>query len=178
VSNVDLLWIGPLMLLLLVLKGFFSGSEIALVNADKIKLGHAAKQGRRGPRLVLELFRRPERVLTTTLVGTNVTTVTLTTLGTHRVEARRIETDMTPVVFLLVSDLRLKDHVVQILAIERGGDFQPVPRGEDRCQAGDRLVVFGRARAIEHLFEPEETATLEVVETEESGEADRVASAV
>jgi putative hemolysin len=81
-SNVDLLWIVPVMLLLLLLKGFFSGSEIALVNADKIKLGHAAKQGRRGARLVLELFRRPERLLTTTLVGTNVATVTLTTLGT------------------------------------------------------------------------------------------------
>jgi CBS domain containing-hemolysin-like protein len=81
-SNIDLFWIVPVMLLLLVTKGFFSGSEIALVNADKIKLGHAAKQGRRGARLVLDLFRRPERVLTTTLVGTNVATVTLTTLGT------------------------------------------------------------------------------------------------
>jgi CBS domain containing-hemolysin-like protein len=82
VSAVDLVWIVPVMLLLLALKGFFSGSEIALVSADRIKLGHAAKQGRRGARLVLEMFRRPERVLTTTLVGTNVATVTLTTLGT------------------------------------------------------------------------------------------------
>jgi CBS domain containing-hemolysin-like protein len=82
VSNVDLLWIVPVMLLLLLLKGFFSGSEIAPVNADKIKLGHAAKQRRTGARLVLDLFRRPERLLTTTLVGTNVATVTLTTLGT------------------------------------------------------------------------------------------------
>jgi hypothetical protein len=73
-------------------------------------------------------------------------------------------------------DLRLKDHVVQILAIERGGDFLAIPRGEDRLQAGDRLVVFGRALAIEHLFEPEEAATFEVTETQESSEADRTAS--
>lgn len=81
-SAVDLLWVVPVMLVLLLLKGFFSGSEIALVHADKIQLGHAAKQGRRGARLVIEMFRRPERLLTTTLVGTNVATVTLTTLGT------------------------------------------------------------------------------------------------
>jgi len=81
-SLLDLLWIVPLMVLLLGLKGFFSGSEIAMVNADRIKLGYAAKQGQRGPRLVLELFRHPERILTTTLVGTNLATVTLTTLGT------------------------------------------------------------------------------------------------
>jgi CBS domain containing-hemolysin-like protein len=82
VSTLDLVWAIPLMLALLGLKGFFSGSEIALVNADRIQLGYAAKQGRRGARLILDLFRRPERVLTTTLVGTNLATVTLTTLGT------------------------------------------------------------------------------------------------
>ena len=81
-SNLDLLWIIPLMLVLLAMKGFFSGSEIALVNADRPKLGHAAKQGSMGARMVLESFRRPERILTTTLVGTNLATVTLTTLGT------------------------------------------------------------------------------------------------
>ncbi len=77
-----LLWIIPLMLFLLLLKGFFSGSEIALVSADKIKLSHRAKQGDRGAQLVLELFRQPEKLLTTTLVGTNFATVTLTTIGT------------------------------------------------------------------------------------------------
>jgi len=81
-STLDLLWIAPVLLVLLALKGFFSGSEIALVNADRIKLGRAAKHGQRGAQLVIELFRRPERVLTTTLVGTNIATVTLTTLGT------------------------------------------------------------------------------------------------
>ena len=70
------------MLVMLLLKGFFSGSEIALVNADKIKLSHRAKQGNRGARLVVQLFKRPEQLLTTTLIGTNISTVVLTTLGT------------------------------------------------------------------------------------------------
>jgi len=71
-----------LMLFLLMLKGFFSGSEIALVNADKIKLHHKAKQGDRGAKLVLKLFESPELLLGTTLVGTNIATVALVTLGT------------------------------------------------------------------------------------------------
>lgn len=70
------------MLLLLLLKGFFSGSEIALVNADKLKLHHRAHQGQKGARMVLKLFQTPDVLLGTTLVGTNVSTVALATLGT------------------------------------------------------------------------------------------------
>jgi CBS domain containing-hemolysin-like protein len=70
------------MIALLLLQGFFSGSEIALVHADRLKLHHLANQGHRGAALVLNLFRRPEVLLGTTLVGTNLSLVTLTTLGT------------------------------------------------------------------------------------------------
>ena len=70
------------MLVLLLLQGFFSGSEIALVNADKLHLRHRAKNGHAGSRLVLEAFKRPERLLATTLVGTNIATVSLATIGT------------------------------------------------------------------------------------------------
>ena len=78
----DLFWILVSMVVLLLLKGFFSGSEIALVNADKIKLNARANQGHRGAKLVLRLFQRPEVLLGTTLVGTNISTVILTTIGT------------------------------------------------------------------------------------------------
>ena len=78
----ELFWILVSMLVLLLLKGFFSGSEIALVNADKIKLNARANQGHRGAKLVLRLFQRPEVLLGTTLVGTNISTVILTTIGT------------------------------------------------------------------------------------------------
>lgn len=78
----DLLWAVPLMLLLLLLKGFFSGSEIALVSSDKIKLRTRAKQGDRGAKVALAMFRSPEKLLSTTLVGTNVSSVILTTVGT------------------------------------------------------------------------------------------------
>ncbi|MCW8963635.1 MAG: hemolysin family protein [Gammaproteobacteria bacterium] len=71
-----------IMLFLLFLKGFFSGSEIALVNSDKLKLHHKANQGSKGAQLVLKLFETPDVLLGTTLVGTNIFTIALTTLGT------------------------------------------------------------------------------------------------
>ena len=78
----DFLMIALIMLVLLLLKGFFSGSEIALVNVDKLKLRHKSKQGHKGAMMVLELFKKPDVMLGTTLVGTNISTVALTTIGT------------------------------------------------------------------------------------------------
>jgi putative hemolysin len=78
----DILIILLVMMVLLLLKGFFSGSEIALVNSDKFKMHHRAKQGNRGAKLVLRLFETPDVLLGTTLVGTNIATIILTTLGT------------------------------------------------------------------------------------------------
>jgi len=70
-----------IILFFLILKGFFSGSEIAMVNSDKLKLRHQAKMGNKGARLVLKLFKKPDVILGTTLVGTNIATVIISTLG-------------------------------------------------------------------------------------------------
>ena len=78
----DILLTLLLMVVLLMLKGFFSGSEIAMVNADKVKLNALAGKGHKGSRMVLEEFRSPEMFLGTTLVGTNIATIVLTTVGT------------------------------------------------------------------------------------------------
>ena len=62
-------------------EAFFSGSEIAIVSIDKIKLRHSAKQGRHSSNLILKMLKRPEKILGTTLVGTNVFTITGTTIA-------------------------------------------------------------------------------------------------
>lgn len=63
-------------------EAFFSGSEIALISVDRIRLRHNAKIGHRSSQLVVNLLKRPERILGTTLIGTNLCTVTSTTLAT------------------------------------------------------------------------------------------------
>ncbi len=78
----DIIYIFLAMVILLLLKGFFSGSEIALVNSDKIHMHHKANQGDAGAKLILKMFKEPDVILGTTLVGTNIATVILTALGT------------------------------------------------------------------------------------------------
>jgi len=53
----------------LVLEAFFSGSELAIVSADKLKLAHRAAQGHRGAKAALALAHRPEWFFSTTLLG-------------------------------------------------------------------------------------------------------------
>ncbi|MDX1733606.1 MAG: hemolysin family protein [Halioglobus sp.] len=70
------------LLVLLLLQGFFSGAEIAIVNCDRARLRHRAKQGDAGSKLALHMLERPEVLLSTTLVGTNISLVLLTAIAT------------------------------------------------------------------------------------------------
>lgn len=71
-----------IMVLCLGLEAFFSGSEIGVVSADRAKLLHEAEHGSRGARLALQMLQKPEWLLSTTLVGTNLAIVTNTTVAT------------------------------------------------------------------------------------------------
>ena len=71
-----------IMVICLGCEAFFSGSEIGVVSADRMKLRHQAAQGSRGAALALEMLNKPEWLLSTTLVGTNIAVVTNTTMAT------------------------------------------------------------------------------------------------
>jgi len=62
-----------------------------------------------------------------------------------------------------LSDLRLKQNLVQVLAIERGPRFHPIPGGVDELVAGDDLIVYGDRDSVERLLKPEEAEFLGVV---------------
>lgn len=62
-----LLWITPTILLI---EGFFSGSEIALLSSDRLVLEKLKKQGSAGARVALELLRSPEKIFSVTLLMT------------------------------------------------------------------------------------------------------------
>lgn len=67
--------------LCLLLEGFFSGSEIAIVSADQLKLRHRAAKGSKGAKLALKMLETPEWLLSITLIGTNIAVVTNTTMA-------------------------------------------------------------------------------------------------
>ena len=51
---------------------FFSGAETAIVSCSRIRIRHLAKGRDRKAQIVEKLLAKPERVLATTLVGTNI----------------------------------------------------------------------------------------------------------
>jgi len=71
-----------IIILCLLLEGFFSGSEIGIISADQIKLRHRAAKGSKGAKLALKMLEKPEWLLSVTLVGTNISVVTNTTMVT------------------------------------------------------------------------------------------------
>lgn len=70
-----LLTLIPVIVLLLLLEGFLSGSEITMVAADRKKLSRFAHAGSRWDRLTFRILKEPSWFLSATLVGSNLAEV-------------------------------------------------------------------------------------------------------
>lgn len=57
------------LLVLLILSGIFSGSETAMMAANRFKLRHAAQNGHRGAKLTLALLQKTDKLLGLILLG-------------------------------------------------------------------------------------------------------------
>lgn len=66
-------------LVTIVLSGFFSGSEIAFVTANRLKIEIKHRQKKPGANITAEFIRHPEDFLTTTLVGNNLVNILYST---------------------------------------------------------------------------------------------------
>jgi CBS domain containing-hemolysin-like protein len=114
------------MLLLLLLQGFFSGAEIAIVSCDRAKLRHRARPGDAGSRLALRMLERPEVLLSTTLVGTNISLVLLTALATTlAITAFGNEGDLLAVLLLAPVTLTLGEVVPKSVYQQVSNDLTP-----------------------------------------------------
>jgi CBS domain containing-hemolysin-like protein len=67
---------------LILIEGFFSGSEIALLSADRLSLKKQAKQGNKSAKFALSLMDRPEQIISTTLLMTSLCVITISSLLT------------------------------------------------------------------------------------------------
>ncbi len=83
-SSIELEWllvIGAIFVLL-VLSGFFSGSETALTAASRPRLHLLSRQGNRRAGIVLSLLRRSERLIGAILLGNNLVNILASALAT------------------------------------------------------------------------------------------------
>jgi len=61
-----------LLVVLLLLSAFFSGSETALMSLNRYQLRHKAREGHRGAKLAEHLLQRPDRLIGLILLGNNL----------------------------------------------------------------------------------------------------------
>lgn len=71
-----------LVLLGILLEAFFSGSEIGMVSVNRIKMKQLAEDGNSAAKAVMKLLNNPERLFTTTSLGTNLAMVASTAIFT------------------------------------------------------------------------------------------------
>ncbi|HID35855.1 MAG TPA: DUF21 domain-containing protein [Ghiorsea sp.] len=71
-----------LLLFLLLLSAFFSGSETALTRARKARLRILRKNGSKGAKYAEHLLRKPERMLASILLGNNFVNIAASSLAT------------------------------------------------------------------------------------------------
>jgi len=67
---------------LILLSGFFSGSETALMSLNRYRLRHRAKQGHRGAMRTARLLERPDRLISLILLGNNFVNILASAIAT------------------------------------------------------------------------------------------------
>jgi len=74
--------LGVLLIGLILLSGFFSGSETALMSLNRYRLRHQAKQGHRGAIRTARLLERPDRLISLILLGNNFVNILASAIAT------------------------------------------------------------------------------------------------
>lgn len=70
------------LLIMVVISAYFSGSETGMMTLNRYRLRHRAKQGNRQAKRVEKLLRKPDRLISTVLIGNNTVNILASALGT------------------------------------------------------------------------------------------------
>ena len=71
-----------ILVILVLLSGFFSGSETALMTLNRYRAKSLADKGHKGAQLALKLLSRPDRLLGLILLGNNIVNIFAATIAT------------------------------------------------------------------------------------------------
>ena len=71
-----------LLIVLLILSGFFSMSETALMSISKIRIRHMVEEGVKGAKLLEKLLENPNKLLSAILIGNNIANIGASAIAT------------------------------------------------------------------------------------------------
>ena len=81
-NDIPLAVLFSLLGILLLLSGFFSGSETALMTINRYRLAHRARNGERAAKLTQKLLERPDRLIGLILLGNNLVNILAASIAT------------------------------------------------------------------------------------------------
>ncbi len=70
------------LIVLVILSGYFSGSEMAFTSSNKIRLMNMAQSGNKKASAVLKMMEKFDKIINTILVGNNIVNITSATIAT------------------------------------------------------------------------------------------------
>ena len=82
------------------MQGVFSAAEIAFISSDRIRLQHRVRKGDKRAKEALHLISNPEKLLATTLIGSNISVVISSSLATLYLIAQGVERSNMWITFL------------------------------------------------------------------------------
>ena len=107
-----------LIILFLLLSGFFSGSETAYLTFDNFMVEVWRRKKKAGYKTVLKFVERPERYLSLTLVGTNISNVAYSSIATIYLLEKGLPSEaifvILPFVILLLGEIIPKAVFLQL----------------------------------------------------------------
>ena len=71
-NDIPLSFLFGILFVLILLSGFFSSSETAMMSLNRYRLRHLEKKGHKGARRAADLLRRPDRLIGVILIGNNL----------------------------------------------------------------------------------------------------------
>ena len=107
------------LVVLLVLSGFFSGAETALVSLSRLRVIHMAEKGGRINKILKKLKDDPHRMLTTILIGNNIVNIaaaamaTSIAMGIFKSHAVSIATGIMTLLILVFGEITPKSLATQ-----------------------------------------------------------------
>jgi Mg2+/Co2+ transporter CorB len=107
-------WLVAIIIALIVVSAFFSGTETALMSLNRYRLRHLARSGNRAARVAEYLLKRPDRLIGVILLGNNAVNIAaaaLTTILAQRLGGEGVvlgATFILTVVALIFGDLAPK----------------------------------------------------------------------
>ncbi|HEY9183606.1 MAG TPA: CNNM domain-containing protein, partial [Gammaproteobacteria bacterium] len=84
-------WLVAVIIALLAVGAFFSGTETALMSLNRYRLRHLARSGNRAARVAEYLLQRPDRLIGVILLGNNAVNIAAAALTT--ILAQRLGTE-------------------------------------------------------------------------------------